>query len=213
MRAALFLSLSTLLIGGCCGTKYEIYPETRRTPEAAYRLFRAALLAERPDLIYESLSDGFKRRYGVPSLRDFRAGYELKKDEFDQIAWVVERAEAGEPVYLERNGIRFARMPVRAFGREVEFLLVELPTISMTVELEGYEEYGPQDVDYHRRWRGLLEVSEGKIRVPRAFDASETGVYSTDEVRELRFHDQWFLHGMSEELEGLLTGLSPTAQP
>jgi hypothetical protein len=195
MPALLLTFLAAVLIGGCCGTRYEVYPVSRGTPEDAFRLFRAAILAEKPTLLYESFSEGFRRKYRV-TLREFRTAYEMRKDDFDLLARVVAEAEVGEPRYAESGGYRFAWLPVTAYGRTVTFLLVEISSVTIDVDLG---EWGRQDVRYDRAWDEMITVSKnGRIGLKRPVDASETGVVDPDEIRELRFHRQWFLHDIPD---------------
>jgi len=206
MRALLLTLLATLTIGGCCRTRYEIVSDSRGTPEDAFRLIRAAILAERPDVLYECFSEGFLRKFEVTSLREFKLAYQTRKSDFDLLARVMEEATAGEPQYREQAGFRFAFVPVTAYGRKVTFLLVQEPWVTLDVDLG--EDYGRQKFKYRRDWSEMLAVSEsGEVSFRRPLDAENTGVLSPAEIHELRLHRQWFLHDIPDlpaELRGLL---------
>jgi len=206
MRVLLLTLLATLPIAGCCRTRYEIVLESRGTPEDTFRLIRAALLAERPDLLYESFSEEFLRRFQVTSFREFKLAYQTRKSDFDRLARVMEGANVGEPRYEDLGGHRVARVPVTAYGRTVTLFLVQEPWVTLDVDLG--EDYGRQQFGYRRDWSRLLAVSEdGDVSFRRPLRAGNTGLLSPDEIHELRLHRQWFLHDIPDlpvEMRGLL---------
>ena len=206
MRVLLLTLLATLSIGGCCRTRYEIVSDSRGTPEDTFQLVRAAILAERPDILYECFSEDFLRKFEVKSLREFKLAYQTRKSDFDVLARVMEEAKAGEPRHGNRGEYRFALVPVTAFGRRVTFFLVQQPWVTLDVDLG--EDYGRQKVNYRQDWSDLLAVSEsGEVSFREPLDSRDIGLLSPGEIHELRLHRQWFLHDIPDlpaELRGLL---------
>jgi hypothetical protein len=212
MRASLLNLLAILVLTGCCQTRYEVCPESRKTPEDAYRLFRAALLTREPVLMYESFSKHFRNQFGIPGLREFVAAWKDRESDFDRLASVVEDAEVGEVEMLARAGVRFAKLPVTAYGRTVHFILIEVPLIRLEADLEPYGRTPFVDAG---EWRNLLTVDEnGQVTFRRPYDASESGILDPEEIHELRFHREWLLFDLPDlpdELKDLLS--QEEAQP
>ncbi|MEN8149965.1 MAG: hypothetical protein ABFS86_09085 [Planctomycetota bacterium] len=213
MRASLLSLFAFLVLTGCCRTHYEIYPESRETPEDAYRLIRAALLGEEPVLLYESLTPEFRRRLGVSDLREFVAAYELRKDDFDRLASVVEDAEVGEVTYGEHAGLRLARLPVTAYGRTVNFFLIQVPITRLEADLGP--PYGRTAFVDEIEWTKMLAVDdEGQVGLRHPYDASAAGITTPEEIHELRFHREWFLFDIPDLPEELKALMGPQeAQP
>jgi hypothetical protein len=210
--------LAAAFLGGCrtCPAP-EIIGPSWDTPEKAFATFRAAVLAKRPDVIYESFSPGFRKHYDVPGYREFKAGYEAREDEFDRIARVFRHAKLTgvERSVHEGSGLRFARVLVSAGDLQGSFVLVEIPTAHLLVEIEGYD---PEPADFFvpgPGFGGHLRVDDGIVRI--ALDATEAGVMSPEELREIRFHHQWLLEDIQDlpvDVRGIIDSLrAPAGDP
>ena len=156
--------------------------------------------------MYESFSQTFRTRFGIPGLREFVAAWNDREADFERLATVVESAEVGAVEYLDRAGVRFARLPVTAYGRTVNFILIEVPIVRLEADLGAY---GRTPFVDEAEWRDLLAVDEnGQVTFRRPYDGSEAGILSTEEIHELRFHREWFLFDLPDlpaELRALLS--------
>lgn len=200
--AAPGILLFALVAAGCCTTPpAEIVGPVWDSPEQAFRTFRSAVLTDRPGIVFESLSPGFRQRYGVPGRAEFEAGYAkfADQDEISDLKRALERAETGAPVYLgpdPATGLNRATIEISAYGRGARFLLVEIPVVHLLTEIPGYEASGadffarPPAFSGNPRVR-LVLTEDGWL--VGAVDADAAGVASLDEVKDFRFHRQWLL--------------------
>ncbi|MHC4472977.1 MAG: hypothetical protein ACYS99_18670 [Planctomycetota bacterium] len=192
------LTLIALVLPGCflCPQpRAVLVPARRETPEAAYELFRAALVHDRPDILYESLSPGFKQRYGLPGPREFNLVYERHRSDLADLAFLLERAEVKGIRRFERWGRRFAVVTVGALGREAEFLLADTPSWEALLEIP---EYGPETTMGYlpgKDFSAAMEVTDGMIRVS-PLDARKTGIDSASQVLRLSFEHHWLLEDL-----------------
>ena len=156
--------------------------------------------------MYESFSQEFRSRFGIPGLREFVAAWQDREDDFDRLSRVVEKAEVGDVEFGEHAGLHFARLPVTAYGRTVNFILIQVPITRFEADLGP--PYGRTQFVDESEWREILTVDgDGRLTFRRPFDASESGVASTEEIHELRFHREWFLFDIPDlpaELKALL---------
>ncbi len=215
-RAALLPCL--LLLAACPGTRYLVQPLDRETPVEAFRTFRAAVLAERPDVIYESFSDEFKESLGIPDYRSFKAGFETNRSRFRDLARVMEEARlAAPPVVRTVEGRRFAVITLTALGRRVDFLLVDVPTALTKLRLPDYDETAVAE----RYLSGpdfspLVRVEDGTMLVGPV-DVSETGISRPAEVVGFRLFHKWLLadirRPLPPEIEDLLDRLRRAGGP
>jgi hypothetical protein len=192
-------------LAGCCSLIDWMCPrpETPRlstfrdTPELAFETFRAALRFGAADIVYESLSTGFKEKYGVPGLRTFKAGYEQYRDDFDELGRLLAKAEVG-PVQFAVVADRYvAWLTIRMEDAEGTFFLVDQPAAETVVALEGY----PPDrvVKYlpGRDFSSVLRVDDGKISVG-PIDAADAGVTSPGEVVRFALQHSWLLEDVQK---------------
>lgn len=198
--AAPGILLLALVAAGCCTTPPpEIIGPAWGSPEQAFRTFRAAVLTDRPGLLFDSLSPRFRDRYGVPGRVEFESGYRKLGDELSDLRRALEKAKAEDPVYLgpdPATGLNRATIEISAYGRSGRFLFVEIPTVHVVTQLPGYE---PQPADFFARppaFSGnhairLVLTEDGWL--VGAVAADEAGVASLDEVKDYRFYRQWLL--------------------
>ena len=200
------LLFGTLFLQGCflCPKPAgEIVPGRRETPEAAFALLRAAVLSERPDLIYEGLSPGLRRRYGIAGPREFKLVYEQRRSDFEDLEFALELAEVKRVRRFRRGGRGYATVTVGALGREADFLLVDVPAWEALVAIEGYP---PETMARHlpgEDFSSVLEVEDGRIDVA-PLDARETGIESASQVLRLSLEHHWLLDGVPADAKGLL---------
>lgn len=198
MRALLPFALAVpLLVSGCtlfCPQPATIRMVTLRdSPRAAFETFRTALAAGAADVVHESFSPAFKEKYGVPGLRTFKLGFSTYRSDFDELARVLANAESTGVRYGAWEDRRLAVLTLEAGDASGEFVLVDIPTWSVTVEFEGYPE--PSRSTYFIPGTGfeeILAVREGKIYVG-PLDATDTGVVDPAEVLSLSVGHEWYL--------------------
>jgi hypothetical protein len=211
---ATILLLSSLL-AGCCSTIQAVCDyvcpreETPRiavfrdSPEMSFETFRTALLVGAPDIVYESLSPGFKEKHGVPGLRTFTAGYAQYREDFDELGRLLARAAIGPLRYGEIDGRYVAWLTLKFADAEGTFKLVDIPSCETVVALEGY----PPDrvVKYlpGRDFSSVLRVRDGLIEVG-PLDAADAGVTEPGEVVRLALQHNWLLEDVQE-----LTNVKP----
>ena len=207
---ALLLPIS-LFMSGCAALCEWACPrgETPRivvfrdTPEMSFETFRTALLVGAPDIVFESLSPGFKEKNGVPGLRTFTAGYAQYRDDFDELGRLLARAETGPLRYGEIDGRYVAWLTLKFADAEGTFQLIDIPSCETVVALEGY----PPDrvVNYlpGRDFSSVLRVRDGQIEVG-PIDAADAGVAEPGEVVRLTLQHNWLLEDVQQ-----LTNVKP----
>lgn len=202
--SALALVLLGLLAAGC-ETVHHVHILDRgwASPEQTFQTFRAAMLAERPDLVYACLSPGFKEREGVPGEREFKAGFKQYRSDFEQFADVLERARVTDVRYAlvtgdevpALKGRMIAKLAISMQDMEAEFILVDLPVSRISVRLPEYE---PMEVARYlpgADFSSVLDVDAGTVRI-RPLDWSETGVTEIHEIDAIGFSHHWLLEDL-----------------
>ncbi len=177
----------------------------RDTPELAFETFRTALVYRFPDVVYESLSPGFKERYGVPGLAKFKVGYETYLSDMDDLGRLLMEAEVAGVAYRERDGRPQAVVTLRWQGAEGEFVLVDIPSWEAIVALEGYPPDSLRSNLPGKDFSSVLRVADGAI-VVGPLDAADAGVTEPSEVLRLTLAHQWLLESIErlDNVEPLL---------
>jgi hypothetical protein len=184
--------LLALLAGACSHhDRRELVPVTRHTPQASFALLRAAILTDRPDLVYESLSEGYKDRFGVPGRREFNVGWRNLGSDLDRMKRVFERTRVVRIGYTEHEGVRFAVLDVSAADMEGQLLMVDRPTLGLLVEIPGYDPETAESGLPGSDFSSVLDVADGMITF--RVNGADLGVASASEVHGLHLRHDWLL--------------------
>jgi hypothetical protein len=162
------------------------------TPRMAFETFRDALKAGLPDIVYETLSPDFKKRYGVPGYGKFKIGFQHYRDDFDELGRLLDGAVATSFRTEIQGGRRYAYLTLRSGTAEGDFVLVDIPSWEATIKLEDYD---PETVRYFipgTDFSDVLLVKEGKIYVG-PLNAASAGILEASEVRRLAIQHRWHL--------------------
>jgi hypothetical protein len=190
----------------CPQPRGEIVPLRRETPEAAFELFRASIRNDRPDLLYESLSPGLRRRYGIPGPREFKLVYERRRSDLEDLSFMLARAEVKGVRRSERGGRRVAVVTAGALGKEAEFLFVDIPAWEALVEIEDYPPETTTEYLPGGDFSAAITVQDGWIRVA-PLDARETGIVEPSQVLRLSFEHHWLLEDVPADARAVVEKL------
>lgn len=173
-----------------CKTTWITHPESVASPEEAFWTLRAAILSEQPKLIYDCLSPEYRKRLGMEGQGTFKVGYGARKDEFDDIAWALERAEPKDVVHESGpDGTRRARLTIDVLGQTATLVMVEVPTVTLSLAFPGYD---PERLSYYRRWKTGVSARDGRVTASHPVDPA-LGIEDATDIEELRFYSRWLI--------------------
>ena len=199
-----------LLVPGCflCPKAEAItLREQWDSPEVAFETFRTALKAGEMKVFYKCFSERFKEEYGIT--QDLlNLGYITHRSKFDDLLTLLEqiRIKDVEKRYVTRNGYRYAVLKVSAGEAYGVFVMLDVPSWSAKLQLEGYT-----TVDESTHWlkRGgfseIVRVDEGVLHVT-PLDLRQTGISDVSEVVGLTVSHRWLIDSIEQlvNLDALL---------
>ena len=186
-----------LSLQGCrafCPPSRAIPIHTRwDTPEMTFGTFSTALQTGLPDVVYDTLSPDFKKKYGVPGINQFKIGYQHYREDFDELGALLARAQVVPPVrFEERSGRTYAYVSLVAGTSKGDFVLVDLPSWEIQVNFPGYPAQTASYFLSGKDFSDVLLVKEEKIYVG-PLDAEGTGIVEPSEIQRLTIQHRWLL--------------------
>lgn len=191
--------------GGCCSLATLFCGPDRsrwvsrdyRTPEAAVASFLEAIRRDRPDVVYESLSEAAKTRYGLPGVFESTVAWERLKREISGLH-LAGTATVSAPTTEPDGRTRF---DLRVAGRTLVAWLVEQPFWEVWYALEGADglESAGRFVDQSTLADMLVVQSEEEMAVVAHVRDDLLPELSKRQIREVRVGRMWKV----DELQGL----------